>query len=193
MLYFISLSPNPAKMRNISKPWRNLNSSGGTQDTSACQISGHYCHAFPIKYGNHTFEMFHWMKMPPKLVKPTDRDQNLIRWSGYISIQYFRPSPICSPENTGKSLIWPVSLSFFGLCGLEICHMTVTIWEPQTVGVSNHLIEYQSNRYWNVLAKAGTKGQTDRRMDRQGRLWICLPQLKMTYPTHHNTKQVTKI
>ena len=76
------------KMRNISRPWPNLSSSDGSQDTSACQISGHYCHAFSIKYGNHTFEMFHWVKMPPKLVKSTDRDQNLIR----------------------SNLIWPVSL-----------------------------------------------------------------------------------
>ena len=81
------------KMRNISRPWPNLSSSEGSQDTSACQISGHYCHAFSIKYGNHSFEMFHWVKMPPKLVKSTYRDQNLIRWSGYSSIWYFRPFP----------------------------------------------------------------------------------------------------
>ena len=190
-----SLSQNPAKimkMRNISKPWPNLSSSEGSQGTSACQISGHYCHAFPIKYGNHTFEMFHWVKMPPKLVKSTDRDQTLIRWSGYSSIQYFKPFPMRSPENTRKHLISPVSRSFFGLCDLEICHMTLKIWEPQTVGVSNHMIKYQSNRCRNVAAKAGTDGQTDRRTDRQGRLWICLPQLKMTCTTHHNTEQVTK-
>ena len=56
------------KMRNISRPWPNLNSSEGSQDISACQTSGHYCHAFSIKYGNHTFEMFHWVEMPPKIV-----------------------------------------------------------------------------------------------------------------------------
>ena len=38
-------------------------------------------------------EMFHWVKMPPKLVKSADRDQNIIRWSGYSSIWYFRPFP----------------------------------------------------------------------------------------------------
>ena len=75
-----SLGQNPAKMKNISRPWPNLSSSKGSQDTSACQILGHNCHAFSIKYGNHIFEMFHWVKMPPKLVKSTDRDQNLTRW-----------------------------------------------------------------------------------------------------------------
>ena len=30
------------KMRNISRPWPNLSSSEGSQDISACQISGHY-------------------------------------------------------------------------------------------------------------------------------------------------------
>ena len=76
-----SLGQNPAKMRNISRPWPNLSRSKGSQDTSACQISGHSCHAFSIKYGNHTFEMFHWVKLPPKWVKSTtDRDQNLTRW-----------------------------------------------------------------------------------------------------------------
>ena len=92
----------------------------------------------------------------------------------------FQALPPCmrSPENTGKHLIWPVSLSFFGLCDLEISHMTLKILEPQTVCVSDHMIKYQSNRCRNVLAKAGTDGQTDRRTDRQGRLWICLPQLK---------------
>ena len=112
-----SQSQNHAKMRNISKPWPNLSSSEGSQDTSVCQISGHYCHAFPIQYGNHTFEMFHWVKMSPKLVKSTDRDQNLIRWSGYISIQYFRPFPHAFPRKYRKTLnltrftkgfFWPV-------------------------------------------------------------------------------------
>ena len=101
------------KMRNISRPWPNISSSEGNQDASACQISGHYCHAFSIKYGNHTFEMFHWVKMPPKLVKSADRDQNIIRWSGYSSIWYFRPFPMRSPENTRKPGIWPVSLVFW--------------------------------------------------------------------------------
>ena len=54
-----SLGQNLAKMRNISRPGPSLSSSKGSQDTSAYQISDHYCHAFSIKYGNHTFEMFH--------------------------------------------------------------------------------------------------------------------------------------
>ena len=104
------------KMRNISRPWPNLSSSEGSQDISACQISGH-CHVFAIKYGNHTFEMFHWVKMPPKLVKSTDHDQNLIRWSGYSSIWYFRPFP--HAENARKPLIWPVSLGFLACVTLK--------------------------------------------------------------------------
>ena len=90
--------------------------SEGSHDISACQIWGHYCHAFSIKYGNHTFEMFHWVKMPPKLVKSTDRDQNLIRWSGYSSIWYFRPFLHAFSRKCPKTLdltrfirlFWPV-------------------------------------------------------------------------------------
>ena len=130
--------------------------------------------------------------MPPKLVKSTDCDQNLIRWSRYISIQYFRPFPHAFSRKYRKTLNLTRFTKFSGLFDLEICHMTLTILEPQTVGVFNHMIKYQSNRCRNVLAKAGTDGQTDRRTDRQGRLWICLSQLKMTYTTHHDTEQVTK-
>ena len=92
------------KMRNISKPWPNMSSSDGSQDTSACQISGHHCHAVSIKCGNHTFEMFHWVKMPPKLVKSADRDKNIIRWSGYSNIWYFRPFPHAFSRNYPKTL-----------------------------------------------------------------------------------------
>ena len=150
------------KMRYLSRPWPNISSSEGSQDTSACQISGHYCHTFSIKYGNHTFEMFHWVKMPPKLVKSADRDQNIFRWSGYSSIWYFRPFPYAFSRKYPKTLNLTRFTSFFGLCDLEICHMNLEIWEPQAVGVSNHLIKYQGDRRWNVLAKAGTDGQTDR-------------------------------
>ena len=142
--------------RNISRPWPNLSSSEGSQDISASQIWGHYCHAFSIKYGKHTFEMFHWVKMPPKLVKSTDRDQNLIRWSGYSSIWYFRPSPHAFSRKCPKTLDLSRFTRFFGLCDLEICHMTLKIWEPKAVGVSNHLIKYQGNRWWNMLANART-------------------------------------
>ena len=150
-----SLSQDPVKImkiRNISTPCPKLSSFEGSQDTSACQISGHHCHAFPIKYGNHTYEMFHWVKMSPNLVKSTDRDQNLIRWSGYISIQYFRPFPMRFPNKYRKTLNLTRFTKFFGLCDLEICHMTLNIWEPQAVGVSNHMIKYQSNRCRNVAA-----------------------------------------
>ena len=104
------------KIRNISRPWPNISSSEGSQDTSTCQTSGHYCHAFSIKYGNHTFEMFHWVKMPRKLVKSADRCQNMIRWSGYSSIWYFRPLPHAFSRKYPKTLnltrftrfFWPV-------------------------------------------------------------------------------------
>ena len=168
-----SLSQNPAKMRTINRPWPNLISSEGSQDTSACQISGHYCHAFSIKYGNHAFDMFQWVKMPTKLVKSTDRDQNLIRWSGYISIRYFRPFPRAFSRKCPKTLnLAHFTQLFFGLCDLEICNMTLNIWEPQAVSVSNHLIKYQGNRWWNVLVKAGTDGRTDRQTDWQTRAFM---------------------
>ena len=172
------------KMRNISRPWPNLSSSEGSQDTSACQISGHYCHAFSIKYGNHTFETFHWVKMPPKLVKSTGRDQNLIRWSRYSSIWYFRPFPYAFSRKCPKTLNLTRFTSVLGgLCDFEICHMALKVWEPQAV--CNHLIKYQGNRWWNVLAKAETDRQTDRRTG-------SLPRRRMTYTTLHNTEQVTK-
>ena len=101
------------KRRNISSPWPNISSSEGSQDTSACQISGHYCHAFSIKYGNHTFEMFHWVKMPPKLVKSADRYQNMIRWSGYNSIWYLRPFLHAFSRKYPKTLNLTRFTSFF--------------------------------------------------------------------------------
>ena len=48
--------------------------------------------------------MFHWVKMPPKLVKSADRDQNIIRWSGYSSIWYFRPFPHAFSRKYPKTL-----------------------------------------------------------------------------------------
>ena len=88
------------KMRNINRPWPNISSSEGSQDTSAC-LSGHYCHAFSIKYGNHIFEMFHLVKMPPKSVKSADRDQNIIRYS---SIWYVMPFPHAFHRKYPKTL-----------------------------------------------------------------------------------------
>ena len=86
--------------------------------------------------------------MPPKLVKSADRDQNIIRWSGYSSIYGISGrSPMCMFSGKyAKTLNLTRFTSFFGLCGLEICHMTLEIWEPQAVGVFNHLIKYQGNR-----------------------------------------------
>ena len=63
------------------------------------------------------------------------------------------------PENPE---FYPFHLFFFGLCDLEICHMTLEIWEPQAVGVSNYLIKY------NVIGDETCSqrlGETDRQKD----------------------------
>ena len=58
------------------------------------QISGHPSDAFSRKMpGTPKFELLHCVKKPPILIKSTDRDENLNRWSGYISIPNFRPLP----------------------------------------------------------------------------------------------------
>ena len=44
---------------------------------------------------------------------------------------------------------------FCGLCHLEIWQMTLKIWEPQVVGVSNDVEKYHGNLWWNMLTKAG--------------------------------------
>ena len=129
-----SLSQNAAKLRNSNKPWPNFSSSEGSQDTSVRQISGHYWHAFSRKCRNHKFKLFHWGKMPPKLVKSTDRDQNLIRRPGYISIPYFRPFPHAFSRKCLKSLHLNRFTKFLGLCYLEIWYMTLKIRKPQAVG-----------------------------------------------------------
>ena len=98
-----------------------------------------------------------------------------------------------SPENTRKPWIWPVSLGFFGLCKLEICHMTLGIWEPQAVGVSNHLIKYQGNRWWNVLAKAGTDEQTDGRTVCRSEEWHTLHTITPNKWPKHKRKNLRKI
>ena len=49
-------------------------------------------------------EMFLWVKMPPKLVKSADRDQNIITWSGYSSIWYLRPFPHAFSRKYPKTL-----------------------------------------------------------------------------------------
>ena len=152
----------------------------------------YYCNAFSIKYGNHTFEMFHWVKMPPKLVKSTDRDQNIIRWSGYNSIWYFRPFPHAFSRKCPKTLNLTRFTRFFGLCDLEICHTTLEIWKPQA-GVSNHLIKYQGNRWWIVLAKAGTDGQTDGRTVCRSEEWHKLHIITPNKWPKHKRKHLRKI
>ena len=95
-----------------------------------------------------------------------------------------------SPENTRKPQIWPVSLGFFGLCDLENCDMTLEIWEPQAVGVSNDLmIKYQGNRWWNVLAKAGTDGRTVCRSEE----WHTLHTITPNKWPKHKRKNLRKI
>ena len=56
---------------------------------------------------------------------------------------------------------------FFGLCDLEIWQMTLQIWEPPAVGVSNDAMKYDVNQWRNMPTEAGTDGQTDRQIDRQ--------------------------
>ena len=100
----------------------------------------------------------------------------------YISIRYFStpstPPPPPPPPHV-FSRKWPKTPNlthftmFFGLCDLEICHMTLKIWEPQAVSVSNHMIKYQGNRWWNVFAKAGTDGQTNGRTDKSVYGYVC--------------------
>ena len=153
-------------------------SSEGSQDNPACLILAHYCHVFSRKYWNHKFELFHWVNMAPKLAKLTDRDQNLIWWLGYINWPYLRSFPRMFSRKCPQSLNLARFAAFFGLCDLAIWHMSLEIWETQAVGVSKLQTKYQSNRWCNMLAKAVTGGQSDRRSDRQRRLWISLPQLK---------------
>ena len=120
--------------------------------------------------------------------------QNLIRWSEYRSMWYFMPFPHAFSRKCQKTLdLTRFICFFFGLCDIEIYHMTLKIWEPKAAGVSNHLIKYQCNRWWMKRARKGWDRQTNRQTDRQtDRRTDSLPQRRMTYTTHHNTEQVTK-
>ena len=67
-----------------------------------------------------------------------------------------------APSVLQKTLKLTRFTKFFGLCDLEIWHMTLEIWTPQAVGISNHLITYHGNQWWNMLANAGTGGRKDK-------------------------------
>ena len=55
---------------------------------------------------------------------------------------------MCSPENfEKKSKFDPFHYFFFHLRDLGILQMTLEIWEPQTVGVSNDQLKYRGNRW----------------------------------------------
>ena len=88
----------------------------------------------------------HWTisqsQMPPKLLRSTDRDQNLIMWPEYISIPNSRPFPQAFSRKCTKTLNLTHFTKFFPLCDLEIWHMTLKFWRPQAVSVSNHLMKY---------------------------------------------------
>ena len=99
---------------------------------------------------------------PQILVKSTNRDENLNRCSGYISIPNLMPLPPGISRKCPKTLKLTRFTKFFGLCDLENWHMTLKIRAPQAAGISNYLITYQDNRWWNVLAKVGTDGRTDK-------------------------------
>ena len=120
---------------------------------------------------------------------------NIIRWSGYSSIWYFRPFPHVFSRKYPKTLNLThfTSFFFFGLCDLEICHMTLEIWGPQAVCVSNHLVKYQGNRWWSVLAKAGTDGQTAGRTVCRSEEWHTLHTITPNKWPKRNRKNLRKI
>ena len=113
--------PIGLKMRNISRPWPNISSSEGSQDTSACQISTVL--RSPSNTETTHLKCFIESKCNQKLVKSADRDQNIIRWSGYSSIWYFRPFPHAFSRKYPKTLnltrftrffepVWPRNLPY---------------------------------------------------------------------------------
>ena len=107
----------------------------------------------------------------------------------------FRPLLSCVLHQIRKPHIWNVSLSQNAtkISNLEICHITSEIWEPQEVDVSNHLIEYQGNRWWNVLAKAGEDGQTDGRTVCRSEEWHTQHTITPNKWPKHKRKNLRKI
>ena len=71
--------------------------------------------------------------------------------------------------------------------------MTLKNWEPQAVGVSNQLIKLQGNRWRNVLAKAGTDGQTDGRTVCRSEEWHTLYTITPNNWPKHKRKNLRKI
>ena len=83
----------------------------------------------------------------------------------------------------------PFHYFFFCLCDLEICQMTLKIWEPKSVGVFNHLMKYQGNRWWNMLADR----QTDRRTVCRSEEWHTLHTITPNKWPKHKRKNLRKI
>ena len=71
--------------------------------------------------------------------------------------------------------------------------MTLKIWEPKAVGVSNHLIKYQGNRWWNMLAKAGTDRQTEGRTVCRSEEWHTQHTITPNKWPKHKRKNLRKI
>ena len=129
------------------------------------RVTGPLCEEFTGEFPSQrpvtrSLDVFFNLRLNKRLSKQSRRRwfETPLRWYGISG-----RSPMRSPENARKRWIWPVSLGFFGLCDLEICYMTLEIWEPQAVGVSYHLIKYQGNRWWNMLSQR--LGQTDKQTD----------------------------
>ena len=86
---------------------KNLINSEVGQDTSACQISGHFFHAFSKKWPQRPNWPVSLIQSSAQMKKSTDCDQNLIRFAGgpdTSACQISNISPMRSAENTRKSL-----------------------------------------------------------------------------------------
>ena len=77
--------------------------------------SAHSSNEFPRKCSkNGKFDLFHWVKIPPKWVKSTDHDQNVSSWKcsqDTSACQISSHSSHAFWKNRQKPLIWRVSLS----------------------------------------------------------------------------------
>ena len=105
----------------------------------------------------------------------------------------FQALPPCVLQKMLENPWFDPFTRFFGLFDLEICHMTLKIWEPKAVGVSNHLIKYQGNRWWNMLAKAGTASQPDGRTVCRSEEWHTLHTITPNKWPKHNLRKIRNV
>ena len=125
---------NCFKMRKVVKQTggQNLISCEGGQDTLACKFQA----IRPMRSQENVRNLQIWTaslckKNPQILVKSTNRDENLNRCSGYISIPNFMPLPPGFSRKCPKTLKLARFTKFFGLCDLENWHVTLKIRAPQ--------------------------------------------------------------